>query len=100
VDYHPTHCNLFTYSNNLGEVKLFDMRQSAHLNRGQIFASKSKKNNSVFDAITDSISDAKFTRDGRYLVARDYFNMRIWVRRSEPSNGFSPNEAEQLCVQS
>jgi serine/threonine-protein phosphatase 2A regulatory subunit B len=36
------------------------------------------QNKSFFSEIISSISDVKFTRDGRYIVSRDYLTLKIW----------------------
>ena len=33
---------------------------------------------SFFSEIISSISDVKFSRDGRYILARDYLSLKIW----------------------
>jgi hypothetical protein len=35
-------------------------------------------NRSFFSEIISSISDVKFSHDGRYILARDYLSLRIW----------------------
>ena len=35
-------------------------------------------NKSFFSEIIASISDVKFTKDGRYIVSRDYLTLKIW----------------------
>lgn len=35
-------------------------------------------NKSFFSEIISSVSDVKFSRDGRHLLSRDYLNLRIW----------------------
>lgn len=35
-------------------------------------------NKSFFSEIISSVSDVKFSRDGRYLLSRDYLTLRIW----------------------
>lgn len=35
-------------------------------------------NKSFFSEIISSISDIKFTADGRYIVSRDYMTIKIW----------------------
>ena len=32
-----------------------------------------------FSDVVETISDAKITADGRYIVARDYLTLKIWV---------------------
>jgi serine/threonine-protein phosphatase 2A regulatory subunit B len=33
---------------------------------------------SFFSEIISSISDAKFTPDGRYIISRDYLTVKLW----------------------
>ena len=33
---------------------------------------------SFFSEIISSISDVKFSRDGRYILSRDYLSLKIW----------------------
>lgn len=33
---------------------------------------------SFFSSIIGSISDVKFSHDGRYIMARDYMKLKIW----------------------
>lgn len=33
---------------------------------------------SFFSEIISSISDVRFSRDGRYILARDYLTLKIW----------------------
>jgi serine/threonine-protein phosphatase 2A regulatory subunit B len=35
-------------------------------------------NKTFFSEITTSISDLKFSKDGRYIVSRDYLSLKIW----------------------
>lgn len=35
-------------------------------------------NKSFFSEIISSISDVKFSRDGRYILSRDYLTLKIW----------------------
>ena len=38
---------------------------------------------SFFSEIIASISDVKFTTDGRYIVSRDYLTVKIWDMNME-----------------
>ena len=38
---------------------------------------------SFFSEIIASISDAKFSRDGQYILARDYMTLKLWDVRNE-----------------
>ena len=35
-------------------------------------------NKSFFSEIISSVSDVRFSRDGRYILSRDYLTLRIW----------------------
>lgn len=35
-------------------------------------------NKSFFSEIISSVSDVKFSKDGRYILSRDYLTLRIW----------------------
>ena len=35
-------------------------------------------NKSFFSEIISSISDLKFSKDGRYIISRDYLTLKIW----------------------
>lgn len=41
------------------------------------FADKKEKK-SFFSEVIGSISDVKFSPDGRYIMARDYLKLKIW----------------------
>lgn len=38
---------------------------------------------SFFSEIISSISDARFTQDGRYIISRDYLTLKIWDTKME-----------------
>jgi len=80
ADFHPTHCHTFLYSCSRGAVRLGDMRSAALCD----YSMKSFEEpddpaaKSFFSEITSSISNARFSRDGRYIVTRDYLTVRVW----------------------
>jgi serine/threonine-protein phosphatase 2A regulatory subunit B len=100
AEFHPTQCNVFMYSSSKSNIKLADMRDSALCDRHAKCPSHSTSdsirgatsndlttvyeeeedptNRSFFSEIISSISDVKFSRDGRYVLARDYLSLRIW----------------------
>jgi serine/threonine-protein phosphatase 2A regulatory subunit B len=99
AEFHPTQCNVFMYSSSKSNIKLADMRDSAlcdrHAKCGSHYADficrvtsydlttvyeeeEDPTNRSFFSEIISSISDVKFSRDGRYILARDYLSLRIW----------------------
>jgi len=40
-------------------------------------------NRSFFSEIISSISDVKFSRDGRYILSRDYLSLKVWDTKME-----------------
>jgi serine/threonine-protein phosphatase 2A regulatory subunit B len=104
AEFHPLHCNLFMYSSSKGTIKLGDMRESAlcdqhskgkanemifeiddsavwhtKLNHNAVFEEEEDPSNkSFFSEIISSISDVKFSKDGRYILSRDYLTLKLW----------------------
>lgn len=81
ADFHPTHCQTFLYSSSRGCVRLGDMRAAALCNHYQMKVFEEPEqpcNKSFFSEITSSIANARFSRDGRYIVTRDYMSVRVW----------------------
>mmetsp|Transcript_2660 Transcript_2660/g.4649 ORF Transcript_2660/g.4649 Transcript_2660/m.4649 type:complete len:480 (+) Transcript_2660:936-2375(+) len=81
AEFHPHHCNLFIHSSSRGVVKLVDLRQSA-LCEGWAREFEEPEDpgasQSFFSEIIASISDVKFSPDGRYILTRDYMTLRLW----------------------
>ncbi|KAG7401220.1 protein phosphatase 2A regulatory subunit cdc55 [Phytophthora boehmeriae] len=80
ADFHPTHCNTMMYSTSRGAIKLGDMRQAALCDvYSQVFEEQEDPEaRSFFSEIIASISDIKFSPDGRYIIARDYLTLKVW----------------------
>ncbi|ORE08639.1 protein phosphatase 2A regulatory subunit PR55 [Rhizopus microsporus var. microsporus] len=80
AEFHPQHCNLFIYSSSKGTIKLADMRESALCDQNaKVFEeAEDPSSRSFFSEIISSISDAKFSNDGRYIISRDYLTLKIW----------------------
>lgn len=107
ADFHPMHCNIFAYSSSRGSIKLSDMRASALCDTHSKSAWRVPSHpasrplphppprpppppppvfqeeedpaaKSFFSEIIASISDVKFTPDGRYMVSRDYLTLKVW----------------------
>ncbi|GAA5928337.1 hypothetical protein JCM10213_005711 [Rhodosporidiobolus nylandii] len=80
AEFHPVSCNLFCYSSSKGTVKLADMREQALCDKHakQFEEEEDPSNKSFFSEIISSVSDVKFSKDGRYLLSRDYLTLRIW----------------------
>ena len=101
-EFHPIHCNLFMYSSSKSNIKLADMRDAALCDRHAKSRSLIRRpaqttnltstlcfhpgfeeeedptNRSFFSEIISSISDVKFSHDGRYILSRDYLSLKIW----------------------
>ncbi|KAL3234984.1 Protein phosphatase PP2A regulatory subunit B [Nakaseomyces bracarensis] len=80
AEFHPQHCNLFMYSSSKGTIKLCDMRQNALCdNKTKVYEEYlDPMNHNFFTEITSSISDIKFSPNGRYIASRDYLTVKIW----------------------
>ncbi|KAI8840427.1 protein phosphatase 2A regulatory subunit cdc55 [Chytriomyces hyalinus] len=80
AEFHPVHCNLFMYSSSKGSIKLGDMRAAALCDQytKKFEEEEDPANKSFFSEIISSISDVKFSRDGRYILSRDYLTLKVW----------------------
>lgn len=79
AQFHPSHCNVLMYSSSRGVVKVVDTRQAAICDHSAVcFEEKDECLKCLYSEIISSISDASFSRDGRYVVARDYMTLKIW----------------------
>ncbi|KAI5475445.1 protein phosphatase 2 (formerly 2A), regulatory subunit B [Pseudohyphozyma bogoriensis] len=80
AEFHPLSCNLFCYSSSKGTVKLADMREQALCDKhAKLYEEEEDPSNkSFFSEIISSVSDVKFSKDGRYILSRDYLTLRIW----------------------
>ncbi|GAB4823303.1 hypothetical protein N2152v2_010349 [Parachlorella kessleri] len=80
ADFHPHHCNIFGYSTSKGCIRLADMRAAALCDQhAKMFEdSEPAGPRSFFSEIISSINDIKFSRDGRYILSRDYMTLKLW----------------------
>lgn len=105
AEFHPQSCNWFMYASSKGTIKLADMRESAlcdqHAKRrscedkGMINSANAvtiefeqeedPSSRSFFSEIISSISDVRFSHDGRYILSRDYLTVKIWDVNMERS---------------
>ncbi|EJT46798.1 protein phosphatase 2A regulatory B subunit [Trichosporon asahii var. asahii CBS 8904] len=85
AEFHPINCNHFMYSSSKGTIKLADMRESALCDQhAKLFEEEEDPSQkSFFSEIISSISDVKFSRDGRYILSRDYLTLKIWDMNME-----------------
>ncbi|XP_047334407.1 serine/threonine protein phosphatase 2A 55 kDa regulatory subunit B beta isoform-like [Impatiens glandulifera] len=80
AEFHPTHCNTLAYSSSKGSIRLIDLRQSALCDTHSILFEEHEApgSRSFFTEIIASISDIKFSKDGRYILSRDYMTLKLW----------------------
>lgn len=78
--FHPTSDSSLIYSSSRGSIKLADMRARALCDaHAQVFEEEEDPaSKSYFSEIIASISDVKFTGDGKYIVSRDYLTVKVW----------------------
>ncbi|KAF7029726.1 hypothetical protein CFC21_041407 [Triticum aestivum] len=80
AEFHPSHCNTLAYSSSKGSIRLVDLRQSALCDtHSKLFEQhEAPGSRSFFTEIIASISDIKFSMDGRHIVSRDYMTLKLW----------------------
>ncbi|XP_076812708.1 serine/threonine-protein phosphatase 2A 55 kDa regulatory subunit B beta isoform-like isoform X2 [Clavelina lepadiformis] len=103
AEYHPQECHTFVYSSSKGTIRLCDMRQAALCDEhAKIFEEPEDPNSrSFFSEIISSISDVKFSHNGRYMITRDYLTVKVWDMNMEsrPVETFQVHEhlRSKLC---
>eukprot|EP01106_Pelomyxa_sp_JSP_P001995 TRINITY_DN1300_c0_g1_i1.p1 TRINITY_DN1300_c0_g1~~TRINITY_DN1300_c0_g1_i1.p1 ORF type:complete len:342 (+),score=108.33 TRINITY_DN1300_c0_g1_i1:196-1221(+) len=81
AEWHPSDCSLFAYTTSRGVLKLADIRQSAicDTSASKLFVeAEDPANKTFFSEIISSISDAKFSKCGRYIATRDFMSLKLW----------------------
>uniref|UniRef100_A0A2N9IZ35 Serine/threonine-protein phosphatase 2A 55 kDa regulatory subunit B n=1 Tax=Fagus sylvatica TaxID=28930 RepID=A0A2N9IZ35_FAGSY len=80
AEFHPFQCNLLAYSSSRGFIHLVDMRRSALCDHSARILQDGGSHGfkSFFTEIIASISDIKFSNDGRHILSRDYMNLKLW----------------------
>nr|BAK00131.1 predicted protein [Hordeum vulgare subsp. vulgare] len=80
AEFHPSHCNTLAYSSSKGSIRLVDLRQSALCDtHSKLFEQhEAPGSRSFFTEIIASISDIKFSMDGRHILSRDYMTLKLW----------------------
>lgn len=102
--FHPSHCNILVYSSSKGTLRLCDLRSQALCDQHSKLYEEPEDpaTRSFFSEIISSISDVKFSRDGRFMVTRDYLTVKVWdVRReTSPVETYQVNEylRGKLCA--
>uniref|UniRef100_A0A915BTW6 Serine/threonine-protein phosphatase 2A 55 kDa regulatory subunit B n=1 Tax=Parascaris univalens TaxID=6257 RepID=A0A915BTW6_PARUN len=87
AEFHPTQCHWFVYSSSKGSIRLCDMRDRALCDtHAKLFEeSEDPSSRSFFSEIIASVSDVKFSHNGRYLLTRDYLTAKVWDVNMESS---------------
>ena len=86
--FHPSHCHMMIHSSSKGTIKLGDLRARALVDSQSKVLQQSVEagsDKSFFSEIIASISDARFSPDGRYIVSRDYMTLKLWDVNMESS---------------
>ncbi|XVF48643.1 hypothetical protein PTKIN_Ptkin03bG0206800 [Pterospermum kingtungense] len=80
AEFHSTQCNMLAYSSSKGSIRLIDLRQSALCDTHcKLFEDQETPGSrSFFTEIIASISDIKFSKDGRHILSRDYMTLKLW----------------------
>lgn len=76
---HSTSDNIFTYGTNKGTLKMVDMRVSANCDNTALnfkYEQPAKKN--FFTEMISSYSSVDFTKNGKYILSRDYLTVKVW----------------------
>ena len=85
--FHPLQNHTLAFSTSKGCIKVADLRISAlcdsYLTFSDVAAAEHEETSidasgGVFRELMRSISDLKFSADGRYMSTRDYLNVKIW----------------------
>jgi len=80
AEFHPRDCAQFAYSTSKGLVRVCDLRSHALCDTAAktLCVPEDPSNKSFFSEIISSISDMKFSKDGRFLLTRDYMTLKLW----------------------
>lgn len=78
--FHPTSDNMFLYSTSKGVVKVGDLRKSSQCEKTAMTLENKENpaNKNFFTDIIVSICDATFSRNGKYVFARDFCTVKVW----------------------
>jgi serine/threonine-protein phosphatase 2A regulatory subunit B len=78
--FHPISNNIFLYSTSKGVIKVGDLRKSSQCEKTAMTL-ENKENPATKNFFTDiivSICDATFSRNGKYVFARDFCTVKVW----------------------
>lgn len=78
--FHPISDNTFLYSTSKGVIKIGDLRKGSQCEKTAITL-ENKENPATKNFFTDiivSICDASFSKNGKYVFARDFCTVKVW----------------------
>jgi len=80
AEFHPHDCAQFAYCTSKGLVRICDLRTHALCDNvaRTLCVPEDPSSKSFFSEIISSISDMKFSNDGRFLLTRDYMTLKLW----------------------
>ena len=80
-NYHPIQDTIFLYATSKGIMEICDLRKGGALNSNKCIHLTEKDDSTpknFFTDIVSSVSSATFSKNGRYVVSRDFLNLKIW----------------------
>ena len=92
---HPTSDNLFIYGTNKGNLKLCDLRVSSNSDSTATnFKNQYPGQKNFLTDFLTSYSSADFSKQGKYIVSRDYLSIKVWdiCNSKKPINTVNLNE--------
>jgi serine/threonine-protein phosphatase 2A regulatory subunit B len=84
AQFHPKSPNMLAFSTSRGLIKLCDLRTSTdykHCSTEFKYRVEASQQN-FFTDIINTVSQAAFTKDGDYIVSRDYLSVKVWDIRN------------------
>ena len=76
---HPTSDSLFMYGTNKGSLRLCDLRIGSNADGNSLnFKSEFAGNKNFLASMLSSYSSADYSKQGKYIVSRDYLSVKIW----------------------
>lgn len=84
--FHPNHSHVFAYATSRGSIKLCDLRASAlcsaYARKFEDITSRCGRRTFISELIA-SVTNMKFSSDGRYILTRDFMNLSLWDMNME-----------------
>jgi serine/threonine-protein phosphatase 2A regulatory subunit B len=96
TEFHPSEPHSFVWSSSKGLVYLADMRRKSLCDKAVRSFKDKEKTKSFFSEVTSSISDVMYSKDGGYVLARDYLHLKLWDVRMEAAPVMVVNVHEHI----